>query len=239
MEKLCKAAGRFVAFMDDLLFPDRVRCLCCSCALGDDEEDGLCPNCAQALAGQAVRQEELTPFVELAPGLDSVHAAFPYEGQARMLILRLKFDCVRAAAVPLARAMLSLEGGEEEILVPVPTTKRRLRQRGFNQAQLLAQLLSDELGMTMIPALSREDDRAAQATLSAEARARNLRGCMRACADVRGKRVLLVDDVYTTGATASEAARALREAGAIGVSAFCAAASTGPLEGAGTRRDAS
>ena len=217
--------ARLPAFLDELLFPERVRCLCCSAAIGEDVQDGICPDCHAALEEMTARMEALNAPREtpLPPGIDYVSAAFPYEEQARRLIWRLKFDRVRIAAEPLARAMSRLPGGEEELIVPVPTTKRRLADRGFNHAALIAHHLGEALGMPVVEALSREDDHGAQFRLSAGARAKNLVGCMSADGRVRGRRVLLVDDVYTTGSTAMEAARALGEAGAAGVGVFVAA----------------
>lgn len=225
------AAGRIAAWIDELLFPEKTGCLCCGRAL-DEEEGGLCAACTQALEALEARQEEneRRGMGEIAPGLAYVHAAYPYEGQARALILRLKFESIRAAAVPLARAMCMLPTGEEDVLVPVPTTRRRLRRRGFNQAALLAGEIARELGMPVENALERVDERAAQSTLSAGGRRRNLVGCMRTSADVSGRRILLVDDVYTTGSTAQEAARALLEAGARSVGMLSAARASAPDE---------
>ena len=219
---LRRAAGALL----DLLYPEHAACLCCERALGEDEQDGLCPACVRALERLELRQlqrEEQGETEPLPPGIAYVHAAYPYTGQARSLILKLKFERQRPAAVPLARAMAALPAGEEELLVPVPTTKRRLRERGFNQAQVLCSLLAGTWGMPMEEALVREDDRTAQSTLSGQSRRANLTGCMRALTSVSGRRVLLVDDVYTTGSTAAEAARALKEAGAASVGVIVAA----------------
>ena len=210
----------------NLLYPDRVRCLCCDRALGEDEQDGLCPDCVRTLERLELRQHQREQQGErepLPPGVSYVHAAYPYTGQARSLILKLKFERQRAAAVPLACAMTTLPAGDEELLVPVPTTKRRLRERGFNQAQVLCALVAGDWGMPMEEALVREDDRAAQSSLGGQSRRENLEGCMRALPSVAGRRVLLVDDVYTTGATAGEAARALLAAGALSVGVIAAA----------------
>lgn len=232
MKMIRKAMHRIFALLDDLLFPEHVRCLCCGHALDEDEEDGLCPACAAALQSLAARQEEISceRREPLPPGVDYVSAAYPYEAQAKRLVRCLKFSRIRQAAVPLARAMCMLPGGEEELLVPVPTTEGRLKRRGFNQAELLAAQIAEELGMPMACALRRTDERAPQSSLTARERLQNLSGCMRADPCVKGKRVLLVDDVYTTGATAAEAARALREAGASGVGVFAAARSA-PFKG--------
>ena len=183
--------SRLLRALDDWLFPERVACLCCDAALGGDDQSGLCPGCAQALSRLAGEIEALPP----PAGIDEALAAFPYADQPRQLILMLKFNSVRAAALPLARAMSSLPLGVYDALVPVPTTRRRLRQRGFNQAQLLAERLGEIWGMPVLPALSRLDEHAAQTKLSAENRRRNLEGCMEADSAVRGLRALVVDDV--------------------------------------------
>ena len=117
--------SRLLHALDDWLFPERVACLCCDAALGGDDQSGLCPGCAQALSRLAGEIEALPP----PAGIDEALAAFPYADQPRQLILMLKFNSVRAAALPLARAMSSLPLGVYDALVPVPTTRRRLRQR--------------------------------------------------------------------------------------------------------------
>ena len=145
---------RLLNIVDSWLFPEKITCLCCDSALGDDEQNGLCPGCTQALA-------KLGGVFQTAPppaGIHSAFAAFPYADQPRKLILMLKFESVRAAALPLAQAMSALPLGESDALVPVPTTRRRLRQRGFNQARLLAEHLGEIWGMPVLPALSRKDD---------------------------------------------------------------------------------
>ena len=116
--------SRLLRALDDWLFPERVACLCCDAALGGDDQSGLCPGCAQALSRLAGEIEALPP----PAGIDEALAAFPYADQPRQLILMLKFNSVRAAALPLARAMSSLPLGVYDALVPVPTTRRRLRQ---------------------------------------------------------------------------------------------------------------
>ena len=115
--------------------------------------------------------------------------------------------------------------------MPVPTDKRRERRRGFNQATLLAQHIGKELGMEVCCALERVSARRPQTGLTGEERRKNLEGCMAASGAVSGKRVLLVDDVYTTGATVKEAARALRRAGAVGICVFAAARAGGGHDG--------
>lgn len=227
--RMQRMLARVGAWIDDLLFPEDVLCLCCDHALGEDAQEGICAGCRRAL-GQIARRQEALEAQESRPlpeGIDYIHAAFVYEGPARRLIHRLKYESVRAAAVPLAARMAYLPSGEEEIIVPVPTDRRRLSRRGYNQATVLAQQIADTLGMQMQEALVRVDARRPQTGLSAKERQQNVAGCMAASHAVNGKRVLLIDDVYTTGATLREAARALRKSGAKSVGAFAAAGAQG------------
>ena len=90
--------SRLLRALDDWLFPERVACLCCDAALGGDDQSGLCPGCAQALSRLAGEIEALPP----PAGIDEALAAFPYADQPRQLILMLKFNSMRAAALPLA-----------------------------------------------------------------------------------------------------------------------------------------
>jgi len=208
----------------DLLFPEGVTCLCCQRAPREKMVDGLCEACSEALDALAAQQEarSMDPC-DLPENIAFVHAAFVYRDQARTLIRTLKYKRIRSAAVPLWRAMLLLPSGEEDVLVPVPTTKKRLKARGFNQAALLAHALGEELGMPVEDVLERIGEQEAQASLPLSKRRENLRGCMRCTCRMDGRRVILVDDVYTTGATAGEAARALKNAGAQYVGVFAAA----------------
>jgi len=221
----CAAAGMIRSLSDallDLLFPEGVTCLCCGRAPSRDLEAGLCEACRMALDALRKRQDA-GGLRECPPELAFVHAAFPYEEPAKDLIRMLKYERVRSAALPLIDAMALLPSGEEVVIVPVPTTKKRLKKRGFNQSMLLAQGIGRRLGMEVLDALCRNGEQKAQATLSGKERLQNLEGCMRAKTRLDGKKVLLVDDVYTTGATAREAARALRQAGAVSVGVFAAA----------------
>ncbi len=100
-------------------------------------------------------------------------------------------------------------------LVPVPLGRPRQRERGFNQAALLAERLAPALGVAVRPRwLARVRDTQPQSDLGAAERHANVRGAFAARAEVAGHHVVVVDDVLTTGATVAECARALRAAGA-------------------------
>jgi ComF family protein len=110
------------------------------------------------------------------------------------------------------------------VVIPVPLARARLRQRGFNQARLLADHVAPALGACLLDDALEREERAAQSTLRAANRLANLDGAFRCPTppDIRGRRVLLVDDVVTTGATVSACADTLAQAGAsrINVLAF-------------------
>jgi len=106
---------------------------------------------------------------------------------------------------------------EEYLIVPIPTTRRRARARGYNQARLLAETIADRVDTPLIDALERRQDGSTQVGLHPAERRANVKRAFSVRVDVRAKltgaRVLLVDDVLTTGSTAMEAARPLVQAG--------------------------
>src|SRR5205823_5404499 len=110
-------------------------------------------------------------------------------------------------------------------IVPVPLHPTRQRERGFNQAMLLARSLSPRTSLPVVPALERVRYTTTQTAFDRAERMENLRNAfrLRPRRDVRGSRVLLVDDVLTTGSTLSECARVLKQAGASSVYAATAA----------------
>jgi ComF family protein len=146
----------------------------------------------------------------------------PYDGPLRVAIHELKYRGRRRVARRLARALLEDAHARElvagsHVLVPVPLHPRRLRERGFNQAGLIAREIGRQTGRPCGEgALVRRRDTAPQTGLSAAARRRNVEGAfvVRRRALVAGQVVTLVDDVLTTGATAGACAQALRIAGA-------------------------
>lgn len=137
----------------------------------------------------------------------------------RTLIHRFKYGYQVRLRRPLGLLMaeeISLPGGSD-LIIPVPLHVRRLRQRGFNQAVLLGEILAQEWQLPMErTTLQRVRWTEPQTTLPAAAREANVRGAFAVARPIglAGRRVLLVDDVYTTGSTVSECARVLRHAGA-------------------------
>ena len=143
-----------------------------------------------------------------------------YEGALREAIHRVKFDGERALGRRLGRWLfrsLSGETAEVDWVVPVPLHPRKVRERGFNQSEILSLAIAEAAGLAHAPrCLLKTTPTRSQATLGKRDRRRNLRGTFAVAPgfSMTGKRVLLVDDIYTTGCTVEECARVLRRGGA-------------------------
>ncbi|MBA3430026.1 MAG: ComF family protein [Actinobacteria bacterium] len=176
----------------------------------------LCPQCADSLA-----RPRNDGAVE---GIDRTLAAWDYDGAARTLILALKVGGRRAAAGPPAAAMCERAravGIKAGVVTWVPGRRGDQRRRGFDHAEVLARLVAAGLGLPARALLRRRGPaRLDQTTLGASERWINLHGAFIARASPTP--VLLVDDLVTTGATASSCAGALQAAGAPGVEALVA-----------------
>jgi predicted amidophosphoribosyltransferase len=159
------------------------------------------------------------------PALESCAALLAYEGPARELVARLKYRNARTALGFLAAGMAALvDPAEIDVVTWAPTTRGRRRARGFDQARLLARLVARRLRR---PCRALLDRRPGPAQTGRSRAARRL-GPSFTARPVAASRVLLVDDVVTTGGTMSAGARALRAAGAAGVHGL--AASRTPLK---------
>jgi len=141
-------------------------------------------------------------------------------GPTKELIHNFKYSGIREVGPVLAGVLIQrLQAGKirgEKVLVPVPLHSRRQRQRGFNQAEILARYVSRRLNIPGGIALKRKLNTKSQVELSGREWRKNLAGAF-VCGDqelVKGKTVILVDDVSTTGATLEECAKVLRAAGA-------------------------
>jgi len=140
-----------------------------------------------------------------------------YRGTLQKLLHAFKFDGHDFLAPPLAGHLddvVTSRDRDFDVLVAVPLHRKRLRERGYNQAELLSRHLARSIGIPGKSWLARPVETRAQSTLPREDRAGNVRRAFVADRRVRGASVLLVDDVMTTGATLEASARALREAGA-------------------------
>jgi ComF family protein len=206
----------------DVAFPPS----CAGCAA---EGEVLCPRCRGALdirlglpAGVTIGLPASMPMP-----LAQLEWCAPFSGPVRMALHGLKYAGEQRLAVPLASALASrweAAGAGGEVLVPVPVHADRARRRGYDQAVLLAAETSRRLGMPCVRALERRRNTQPQFDLGRNARRTNVAGAFALAgptqADrIRGRWVVLVDDVVTTGSTLVACAEALYAGGAIAVSA--------------------
>lgn len=204
--------------------------VCDSCAAAFVPVGGsLCQRCGRVLDknGVSTNQQCHTCAAE-PPLLREARAPLLYVEPAISFIHRLKYDGYFALAEPLATIMAArwpAWSDPPDLIVPIPLHARRQRQRGFNQSALLSRHLGRALGVACDEdALRRHRHTQPQIKLSPTERRDNVAGAFTAAASrLSGKSVLLVDDVYTTGATMAAAAEALTAAGATAVSGYCLA----------------
>ncbi len=170
----------------------------------------ICPRCLTTISTSEPRD---------FPLLDHIWIAGKYEGAIRDAVHALKYGGVQRAAEPLGDLLaeaISRQGPCIDVIAGVPLAAGRLQERGYNQAALIARRVAERLGVADVPdALARIKATASQVDLSAAERRENVKGAFAAEARrVRGKRILVIDDVLTTGSTMSACAEALRMAGA-------------------------
>lgn len=202
----CLVCGRFggsihLECVGGLPAADGVRCTRCWAPSRMSEVGTLCDRCA----GEGT-----------AEGLDALRTSFRFAGMARRSILEAKFRGVTSLFEPLSSSLAGevQASWRPDMVVPIPLATGRKRRRGFNQSELIARRVADAHVLPLrLDVLERARETEAQATLDAKQRQRNIQGAFVA-RQVAGLRVLLIDDVTTTGATLNEAARVLRAAGA-------------------------
>ncbi len=231
------------------LFP--APCLACG-RLGAGERMGLglCPPCRRRLrplrgpgCGVCGRRLEGAALPagfrcggcrDRRPPYDRLIAGWSYQPPLDEVIRALKFGRLEYLGKHLAESLAPLLDGalDADLVVPVPLHWRRRLARGYNQAEAIARPLAARLGLDLARALRRRRATPPQTALERRRRVRNLRGAFAVARrhDPRGRRVLLVDDVFTTGATLEAAAACLKRAGAARVTALAAGRTPAPDE---------
>jgi ComF family protein len=138
-----------------------------------------------------------------------------YEGSLREAINQFKFHGVRRLSKPLGSLLLASDLPAVDAVVPVPVTVRKLRERGFNQSLLLAKIIAKKIRVPLLmDTLLKKKETPPQIGLTARERLMNLRNAFTVKGSVDAMRLLLVDDVMTTGATVTECSKQLMKAGA-------------------------
>ena len=197
----------------ELLFPS----FCVLCQASLEKGQSVCLVCLDQLSPthSGMWLEDMT----VGEGLDGVWSAYWYDESMEILIGLLKYDGHRGIADVLGQAvtdclMVEVPWQDYDMLVPVPLHRVRRRERGYNQSFLLARAMSRRCQVPVRErVLIRYRWTASQTGLSVVERRENVAGCFRAAPSVAGQRVLLIDDVLTTGAMVSACAVALQAAG--------------------------
>jgi ComF family protein len=191
-----------------------VELLCPACVEDLPALPEHCPRCALPTPGGSV----CGGCLAAPPHFDGTTALWLYEFPCDRLVQALKYRAWLPLAGFFARRLASLLPSAVDLLMPMPLHRNRLAERGFNQALQIARGLAKGSGLVLEPGAARRlKDTAPQTGLVHEERERNVRGAFACRLDLSGKRVAVVDDVMTTGATLNELARVLKRAGAMSV----------------------
>lgn len=207
------------------LFPEEITCDVCGKELIAKTRYNVCGECTEKLTfvgehiclvcGAPIANE--ADYCIRCQRRESVfrynRSPLAYEGAATDLILSLKFGRKKYIAETLGAMMADTyiaRGMSADIIVPVPMSEKEVKARGFNQAELIAENIGRRLNMPVLPALVKNRDTKPQKELGGKERAENLKDVFAVIyKQVSGLRILLVDDVFTTGTTANECAKTL------------------------------
>lgn len=198
-----------------LWFPSH--CLCCGKLIAPKKL--ICAHCRLSLPNEAqVRQFS-------RPGTFFVYAPFSYRGGFRRTLHAFKFEGEKALGKPIGLMMAAAlpQPLRFDLVTFIPMTPQKQADRGYNQSELLARAVAEKRGFLCLPLLKKVRSTATQHDLTREERLTNPVGAYQADARVKGRTVLLVDDIVTTGSTLCECAAELYRMGAKSVVGLCAA----------------
>lgn len=180
----------------------------------------LCSACRKKLQDFRILQ----PRAYCCPDIESICLFYRYDGGIKKALHDVKFRREKRLLNAMAEEMAMLETPkraftmwnlpENIVIVPIPTDRKRVAQRGYDVPQGIFCQWSKEQGFVWLQALARIRSTEPQYGLDRSERRKNVRGCFNTSVDIRGKSILLVDDIFTSGATAEEAAYILRKQGA-------------------------
>lgn len=216
--------------LERALFPRDVTCDNCGEELVEDTRYCLCGDCIEKLPFIGEHRCEICGVKLFDEAMYCIRcenqefvfeknrSPFLYDGIIKKLVYKLKFDNKPYLAETLGKFMADEYKKSEmrdEIVVFVPMTEAEEKKRGYNQAELLASTVAKELGLPLLPALMKTKNTHQQKELNAKEREQNLEGAFICVfSQVKNRKILLIDDVFTTGATANVCSKVLLKAGA-------------------------
>jgi ComF family protein len=210
----------------NLIFPSQ--CPVCEADSDNRDTNPICSSCWPQIkkfngprcniCGLPVVSEFATlcaACIEEKPHFEKIHYYSSYKGVIKQAIHLMKFNDIRRLANPLAKLFDDMHLPQCDVVIPVPLHRIKLIAREFNQTAALAKHISKNTGARLVTsALIKTKLTQPQTALSGTDRRKNLKKAFAVCEDIRGLKILLVDDVITTGATVAECARVLKKAGA-------------------------
>ena len=196
--------------------------LCCGCKIRHSEseisyqykETSICKDCYQKF-----KRYSEEAFFDVSDTVEFLVSVFHYKSMYRQIFLDFKFNSQLAYGHILGMAMADVLKDRDvftdyQYIVPVPISKERLAERGYNQSQILAGYISNAIGIPINNALIRVKHSAPQSTVHTSMRATNVKGAYKATDEFSGQNIIIFDDICTTGSTVTECARTLKGAGA-------------------------
>lgn len=214
-----------------LIYPHK--CIVCRTLLDSIEEDGyICPKCNGGILREAIcpicsrpysiADERCLYCKNLSPTITRIMSIYPYKGEYKQSILRWKYKGIRKYGKGFAKIIYEEKEQIKELeidgLIPVPISKRRYKERGFNQTLDLATALGGYLSIPVYDILIRNKNTKPQSACTKEERRKNIRGTIKVAQSpddiIEHKQkvnLAIIDDIYTTGSTIEECIRALYE----------------------------
>lgn len=217
---------KFIDKLLEILYPSDIKCLDCGKDINKGEDfcikckknlpfnnGNICKKCGTVLekSGVCIRCAKRLNF-------KIARSPFMYDGIIKRLIHNFKYDNAKFLFKPLAKYMANCykeNNMKADVIVAIPLYKARFKKRGYNQAEKLSEEMSKIINLPLISALERIKDTPSQTNLDFKERQRNIEGAFTVKdKSFEGKNVLLIDDVYTSGATMKEASKVLKQNGA-------------------------
>lgn len=217
-------AGKVIS---ELFFPSDIKCIICGDDLPEKSRYGVCDRCKMSYnnkfclrCGRAMKNmaDYCDRCQSEAPPFDIARAPFVYEGDVRTLVHRMKFGSAKYLAPFMAQYMADCyfeSGFRADLVTFVPMHPKRIKRRGYNQAEKIAAALSALIDVPLFPTLERIKATKELAKMKRKERAEEIEGAFalrESDRSVKGRNIVIVDDVFTSGATSGECVRALKKA---------------------------